>query len=71
MMTDWSHRTLGRTGREVCRPGISASYGVPASGMHMAFERGVNYMYWGTFRRAQFGRALRELKPKRDGMLGM
>lgn len=68
MRIDWSHATLGRTEREVCRLGISASYGVPASGLHLAFERGMNYLYWGTFRRAQFAKALRDLKPKRDGM---
>lgn len=66
MMLDWSHAILGRTGREVCRLGISASYGVPASGVEMAFDRGVNYLYWGTFRRAGFGQALRNLKPKRE-----
>jgi predicted aldo/keto reductase-like oxidoreductase len=66
MMIDWSHATLGRTAREVGRLGIGASYGVPASGVEMAFERGMNYIYWGTFRRPQFGVALRNLKPKRD-----
>jgi aryl-alcohol dehydrogenase-like predicted oxidoreductase len=68
MMIDWSHATLGRTAREVGRLGIAASYGVPASGVEMAFERGVNYIYWGTFRRGQFGQALRNLKPHRDRM---
>jgi len=68
MMIDWSHATLGRTGRQVCRLGISASYGVSAAGIHMAFERGVNYLYWGTIRRDQFAQALRDLKQKRDQM---
>ncbi len=68
MTIDWSRATLGRTGREVCRLGISASYGVPASGVELAFERGVNYIYWGTFRRASFGQALRNLRPQRDRM---
>lgn len=68
MMLDWTHATLGRTEREVCRLGISASYGVPANGVRMAFERGVNYLYWGTFRRDRFGLALRDLKPQRDRM---
>lgn len=54
--------------REVGRLGISASYGVPASGVQMAFERGMNYIYWGTFRRPQFGQALRNLRPQRDRM---
>ena len=68
MMIDWSHAVLGRTGREVGRLGISASYGVPASGVEMAFERGVNYIYFGTFRRGAFAQALRNLKPQRDRM---
>ena len=44
-------RTLGRTGLEVGRLGMAASYGVPARAVEQAFERGVNYLYWGTFRR--------------------
>lgn len=68
MMIDWSRAVLGRTGREVCRLGISASYGVPTTGLEAAFERGVNYLYWGTFRRDAFGQALRYLKPQRDRM---
>src|SRR5258708_16643594 len=68
MMIDWSHAILGRTGREVCRLGIPASYGVPARGVELTFERGVNYIYWGTFRLRGFGQALRNLKPQRDRM---
>jgi len=68
MMIDWSHAVLGRTGRQVFRLGISASYGVPASGVELAFERGVNYIYFGTFRRGAFAQALRNLKPKREKM---
>ena len=68
MKIDWSHATLGRTGRDVCRLGISASYGVPAAGVRMAFDRGVNYFYFGTIRRAGFAQALRELRPCRDRM---
>jgi aryl-alcohol dehydrogenase-like predicted oxidoreductase len=62
-------RTLGRTGLEVGRLGMAASYGVPARAVEQAFERGVNYLYWGTFRRGAFGQALRNLKPQRDRMV--
>ncbi len=62
-------RILGRTGLEVGRLGISASYGVPCAAVEQAFERGVNYLYWGTFRRGGFGQALRNLKPRRDRMV--
>jgi aryl-alcohol dehydrogenase-like predicted oxidoreductase len=60
---------LGRTGIEVCRLGLAASYGAPASAVELAFERGVNYFYWGTFRRGQFGDGLRRLAPRRDRFL--
>jgi aryl-alcohol dehydrogenase-like predicted oxidoreductase len=62
-------RLLGRTGLEVGRIGIAASYGAPTKAVEQAFERGVNYLYWGTFRRGAFGQALRNLKPRRDRMV--
>ena len=65
-MPDWERSKLGRTGIEVGRLGISASYGVPGRAVEQAFERGVNYIYWGTFRRGTFGEGLRNLAPKRD-----
>jgi len=48
---------------------MAASFGVPAASVERAFERGVNYLYWGTFRRGPFGQALRNLKPRRDRMV--
>jgi aryl-alcohol dehydrogenase-like predicted oxidoreductase len=57
---------LGRTGREVGRLGISAGYGVPGEALERAFERGVNYIYWGSGRTDAFGAALRRLRPQRD-----
>ncbi|MBZ5608177.1 MAG: hypothetical protein LAP38_07965 [Acidobacteriia bacterium] len=62
-------RVLGRTGLEAGRLGMAASYGVPARAVERAFERGVNYLYWGSFRKAGFGQALRNLKPQRDRMV--
>ena len=38
---------LGRTGLEVGRLGVAASYGVPGSALEWAFERGEDYIYWG------------------------
>jgi aryl-alcohol dehydrogenase-like predicted oxidoreductase len=57
---------LGRTGLEVGRLGISASYGVPGEAVERAFDRGVNYIYWGSRRTESFGAALRRLSPRRD-----
>jgi hypothetical protein len=62
-------RILGGTGLEVGRLGMAASYGVPVKSVEQAFERGVNYLYWGSFRRGPFGQALRNLKPQRDRMV--
>ena len=62
-------RILGRTRLEVGRLGMAASFGVPAAAVERAFERGVNYLYWGTFRRGPFGQALRNLKLRRDQMV--
>lgn len=62
----FDQRVLGRTGLQVGRLGISASYGVPAEAVERAFERGVNYLYWGSRRTAAFGEALKRLRPKRD-----
>jgi aryl-alcohol dehydrogenase-like predicted oxidoreductase len=59
-------RVLGRTGLEVGRLGISSSYGVPGDALEQAFERGVNYIYWGSRRLASFGEGLKRLGPQRD-----
>src|SRR5438876_7673829 len=61
--------TLGRTGLRVGRLGMAASYGVPAAAVERAFEQGVNYLYWGTFRRGAFGQALRNLRAQRERLV--
>ena len=70
-MADIGSRTfestvLGRTGLLVGRLGVAASYGVPTEAVERAFERGVNYLYWGSGRRDAFGEALRRLAPYRE-----
>ncbi|HLH19272.1 MAG TPA: aldo/keto reductase [Bryobacteraceae bacterium] len=69
MAPDWQRSVLGRTGRSVCRIGLACSYGADDRCVAMAFERGINYFYWGTFRRAAFGRGLRQLRGSREGVL--
>jgi aryl-alcohol dehydrogenase-like predicted oxidoreductase len=59
-------RVLGRTGLEVSRIGISSSYGLPGDALERAFERGANYIYWGSRRLASFGEGLKRLKPQRN-----
>src|SRR5215472_11326101 len=60
---------LGRTGIDVCRLGLASSYGAPASTVEQAFERGVNYFYWGSLRRSAFADGLRRLAPQRGRFL--
>ncbi len=57
---------LGRTGIEVGRLGAAAGYGVPGPALEWAFERGVDYMFWGSRRRDSFGRALKNLRRQRE-----
>jgi aryl-alcohol dehydrogenase-like predicted oxidoreductase len=62
-------RVLGRTGLVVGPIGLSASYGVPTDAVERAFERGANYLYWGSLRRERFGKAIRHLAGQRDRMV--
>lgn len=68
-LMSFDRATLGRTGVEVGRLGLASSYGAPASAVEQAFDHGVNYFYWGSFRRGSFGEGLRALAPKRDRFL--
>jgi aryl-alcohol dehydrogenase-like predicted oxidoreductase len=60
---------LGRTGVEVGRLGVSASYGVPAVAVEQAFEQGVNYLFWGSRRTDSFAAALKNLRPQRQRLV--
>ena len=53
--------SLGQTGRVVGRIAISGGYGVPASAVEMAFERGCNYFYHGSFRKKGMNEAIKNL----------
>ena len=65
-MTDWKTTTLGKPDWKVGRLGLASSYGADERCVQMAFERGVNYLYWGTMRTAKFGAGLRSLRSRRD-----
>jgi len=64
--SNYQQRTLGRTGLPVGRLGIAASYGISGEDLERAFERGVNYIYWGSRRLASFGEGLKRLHAHRD-----
>lgn len=68
-MSEWTRATLGRTGLEVGRLGLAAGYGATVRLVERAFDNGINYLYWGSLRRGAFGQALRNLKPRRDGIV--
>ena len=63
-------RELGATGLSSSRLGIGSSFGAPARVIEEAFDKGINYLYWGTIRRSGFGRALRNLaRSHRDDLI--
>jgi aryl-alcohol dehydrogenase-like predicted oxidoreductase len=65
-MTDFSQkRILGRSGLLVSRLGLGASFGAPSAAYLEAFERGVNYFYWGSLRKGAMRDAIRAIAPAR------
>ena len=70
-MSDFSGSVvLGASGLKVQRMGIGSDAGVSASALEWAFERGVNYFYWGSRRRKGMKEAIRHLAPRcRDRMV--
>lgn len=61
MMDSYLSRSLGRTGVRVGRLGVACSYGAPAEAFEEAFERGVNYFYWGSMRKEAMALAIRNI----------
>jgi aryl-alcohol dehydrogenase-like predicted oxidoreductase len=65
-MTAWRDKVvLGRTGLRVGKLGVGSSYGAPAAAYEEAFERGVSYFYWGTWRRDSMADAIRSIARRR------
>ena len=64
-MTDlWKPVRFGATDLVTSRLAIGSSYGVGDVDLERAFERGVNFFFWGLRRTSQFGRGIRNLAPK-------
>ena len=55
MACDWQRVPIGATGLAALPIGLGSSYGLDGSDVDRAVERGVNWLYWGTARRASFG----------------
>lgn len=56
---------LGRSDLNVSRMGIGSDAGLNAKALEWAFERGVNYFYWGTRRTHGMKQAILNLAPKK------
>jgi aryl-alcohol dehydrogenase-like predicted oxidoreductase len=67
--SEFPPRVLGRTGLMVGALGQSASYGAPTKAIEECFEQGMNYLYYGSLRRAAFAQAVRNLAPQRERMV--
>lgn len=64
-MSKWNSKVvLGRSGLEVSRLALGSSFGLEAADIEHAFERGINFFYWGSYRRPSFGRGLSQLAPQ-------
>lgn len=61
-MTAFPRRVpLGRSNLDVSKLGLGSSFKAPTRSYLEAFDRGVNYFYWGSIRRQQMGDAIREI----------
>ena len=61
---------LGRSNLRVSRLGLGSSYGAPTAAYEEAFERGVNYFYWGSRRSDDMGDAIRHVaKGRREDIV--
>jgi predicted aldo/keto reductase-like oxidoreductase len=63
-MAAFTRRILGATGREVGPIGLGSSYGLSGREVERAFERGVDFFLWGSRRKSDFGRGVREVARK-------
>ncbi|MGK3991773.1 aldo/keto reductase [Sorangium sp. So ce1024] len=61
MPASWSSVRLNRSGLDVVPLGLASAYGISGRDVERAFERGVNFFYWGSYRTPEFGAALRRI----------
>jgi aryl-alcohol dehydrogenase-like predicted oxidoreductase len=62
----WDKVTFGRTGLRVSRLAIGSSYGVGGADLERAFDRGINFFFYGLRRTEPFARGVRALASRRD-----
>lgn len=61
MAVSWEKATFGRSGLQVSALGLGSSYGLSTNEVERAFERGINFFFWGLWRRAGFGKGVSNL----------
>jgi aryl-alcohol dehydrogenase-like predicted oxidoreductase len=64
MACDWNHVALGSTGLRSSPLGLGSSFDLGGRDVERAFERGINYFYWGSMRRDGFAQGVRALAPR-------
>lgn len=70
MPCNFDHVALPRTVRKASALGLGSSFGIGGTDLQHAFERGINYFYYGSYRRPAFARGVRELaKTERERMV--
>jgi aryl-alcohol dehydrogenase-like predicted oxidoreductase len=70
MPASWERVRLGRSGVLSSPIGLGSSFGLAARDVERAFERGINYLYWGSMRRPGFGKAIRTIaRRQREDMV--
>ena len=60
----FSTRSFGESGQSVGPVGLGSSFGLPGREVERAYERGINFFLWGSLRRRDFGRGLRNIAQK-------
>jgi aryl-alcohol dehydrogenase-like predicted oxidoreductase len=69
MPASFSPVRLGRSNLDVVPLGLASAYGASGSDVEHAFERGMNFFYWGSYRAPDFGEGLKRLgKRSRERM---
>ncbi|XXX73660.1 aldo/keto reductase [Sorangium sp. So ce134] len=61
MPASWSSVRLNRSGLDVVPLGLASAHGIPGRDVERAFERGVDFFYWGSYRAPEFGAALKRI----------
>jgi aryl-alcohol dehydrogenase-like predicted oxidoreductase len=61
MTSSWDQVTFGETGLRVTPLALGSSYGVGDLDIERAWERGINFFFWGMLRKTSFGRGVRNV----------